>query len=580
MTRRWFAGLSLLLIPALLTIWWDPFLAWGDAPALLLLNVVPVLLLVLVALGLLRRPLTTAVLTVAFLGFVFYVNRVKFSALNQPVVFEDFLLAEQAFRGFGLVGKYGSPILFGIGVVTAIALIVMALWREKPALKWPTGLVIALLSALLLAPLGQQRLPLGSLYYGTVLTPQDWDPVQNVKLNGLVASMTRASARTRFDHDDLPTASLPQPGALEDWAGTNGGTTTRKPDIIVVLNESFFDPAILDGVESCELLPTWCAFRDQGISGTLSVPTYGGNTTRTEFELLTGVPITTFAGLDYPYLTVVTRPVRSLIWMLRDLGYETTALHNNHGYFWNRDTAMPRLGFERFIALEDLGKRVEMGYFPDDAMLDAPLAEFTDVAADAPPQLLFVVTMENHGPWNERRRGRLPEELAEFAVPSTAAGIPGVPLQQYLFHADRSIRQFETLWRQLRDSDRDTLMVFFGDHLPALGQTFSSLGFDNGLGPVEQRTPYLVLANFPLGDGLTEEMPMHQLLLGALRAAGVRLDPEYQLMHGSWTLEQEAADGKAEALRHFREREYLRLLGAPASAATPVVTSPAQKTQP
>lgn len=558
------AGLCALLAGLLLlTVWWDPNLAWGAPNTLILLNALPVALIAGVLLGVSRRPVWSLLLVAALLGWVFYVNAVKLDSLNQPAVFEDMLLVYQTVRGFDLLGKYGNPLVLALVVVAVIAMAARA-WRlERPRLAVGTGFALALLSAAALASLGQASLPLGSLYYSAAVTPQDWDPVGNAKRNGLLASITRSAARVTFDHDRPLPAALPRPSAVEEKLAAAPAPTAARPDVLLVLNESFFDPAILAGVDDCELLPSWCALREQGRWGTLTVPTYGGNTTRTEFELLTGVPFARLEGLDYPYVTVVTRPLRSLVWMLRDQGYETVALHNHHGYFWNRNTAFPRLGFERFIGLEELGRRVEMGFFADDRMLDAALDELLDLPADAPPRFLFVVTMENHGPWNERRRERLPDDLEGYRVPAAALAIPGAPLQQYLFHADRSVRQLERLWRRVARRERDTLMIVFGDHLPGLSRTFEAVGFDDGGVASGQVTPFLVLANHPLPGKVPGHLPTHQLLLQVLKAAGGSLDPRYAELRAAWLAGQEADGPELDGLRHYRERLERRLLGAP-----------------
>jgi hypothetical protein len=64
--------------------------------------------------------------------------------------------------------------------------------------------------------------------------------------------------------------------------------------------------------------------------------------------------------------------------------------------------------------------------------------------------------------------------------------------------------------------------------LPALIEPFEALGFDNGLSSYEQSSVFLLLSNFPLESELPPGIPMHQLLLRTLAAAGVPLSETYR----------------------------------------------------
>ena len=62
------------------------------------------------------------------------------------------------------------------------------------------------------------------------------------------------------------------------------------PQIIILQLESFFDPLKLKGVElSQDPIPTFRELMQEGRSGQLHVPTFGGGTAKTEFSVLTSM---------------------------------------------------------------------------------------------------------------------------------------------------------------------------------------------------------------------------------------------------------------------------------------------------
>ena len=82
-------------------------------------------------------------------------------------------------------------------------------------------------------------------------------------------------------------------------------------------------------------------------SGLVKVPTFGGGTVRSEFEMLTGLSMGFFPVGEIPNNNVLKRmPVESLAYILKDIGYTTSAVHNHTGNFYNRDLIYKNLGFE------------------------------------------------------------------------------------------------------------------------------------------------------------------------------------------------------------------------------------------
>jgi hypothetical protein len=559
------ATFLLLAAPVILPLWLDSSLP-GKLPApRVLLNMLPLAILAAMFLGATRRPLFSLLLLFGLVNAVFFVNGLKVAELQEPLVFNDFLLVPQVITGFELLGSYleTGPLLLATALFAALCFIG---WKwERPIIGWPAGLALLLLSSISFASLDSSQQPLGSLYHSKMVIPLDWEARENVATNGLVTTLVRSSSRILYDLPDVDPLAIKRPDFLAEAPPGSRTQPDDFADIIVFLSESFFDPAVLSQIEPCEYLTRWCDLKSGGSAGWLAVPTYGGNTTRSEFELLTGVPFATFGGVDYPYVSVVNRPIFSIPWHLKSQGYRTTAIHTHFRTFWRRHSALPRLGFDRYIAIEDMGTVERLGFWPKDSVLTDHVLATLESAESDQPQFVFAISMENHGPWNANRLARLPDTVSEISLPDAADQIPAKPLQQFLFHAENALTELERLWHFVQQRPRKTVLIFFGDHLPGLNDSFSALGFDNGKAAYEQLTPYLILSNFPLRSAPPEQMPIHQLLIQGLSSAGEPLGEHYRALQAAYAQDRSILDiGAQQALDTYLEQLQISLLHVPA----------------
>ena len=547
---------ALLIAVFILPLMLDPNLP-GELPLpRVLLNVLPLGILALLVFGLTRRPILSTVWLFGLAHLLFFVNQLKLTELQEPVVFNDVLLMPQVITGFDLLGSYVNSGTLLLAAFIFLALCVIGWKWERPIFGWVPGLAVFTLSGLMLSSLDSAEQPLGSLYHSDWITARDWEARENVKMNGLIATLVRSSSNMLYRFPEVDPGGIRRPDFLPDLPAEPRTAREDYPDIVVVLSESFFDPLVLNEVEPCDYLARWCELKSSGQAGWLVVPTYGGNTPRSEFELLTGIPFSTFGGMDYPYVSVVNSAMYSIPWYLKSMGYRTTAIHTNSRTFWRRQNALPRLGFDKYIALEDIQQPDRVGFWPADSVLTEQVLALFEPPEQDRPQFVLAISMENHGPWNENRRSRLPESVADITLPVAAAEIPAKPLQQYLWHAENVVTELERLWQFTRQRSRKTVLIFFGDHLPALNDSFKALGFDNGKAAFEQLTPYLVLSNFPLRAQLPQKMHLHQMLVQALYAAGLPLGESYGNLRAAYIQVLATADGRREKVLD----EYLQQL--------------------
>ena len=120
-----------------------------------------------------------------------------------------------------------------------------------------------------------------------------------------------------------------------------------KPNYIFIMSESFWDLEAASRIQfDRELLPTINHLRDTAISGNLRVSIFGGGTSTTEFEVLTGFQARPLIPLETScYQKLVFKEFFSIASWLRDQGYDTQAMHPYDASNRDRNNAYPRMGF-------------------------------------------------------------------------------------------------------------------------------------------------------------------------------------------------------------------------------------------
>ncbi len=516
----------------------DPWIA-PSRPALpLLVNIAPVLLVYLAALALVRRALLAALCAVLPLAFIQYINAVKLDELGQPFSIHDFGLTGQLLADIGLFVRYSHGAIVLV-VVALIVGLVLAMRRFELPLRSGAWQVATLAAA----AIGAGWMLSGSaerIYQDAGFYERAWAVDGRIENVGLVAQLVAHSARRVAARPERDARALDR--ALRKIANAAKPDTNpvldsdlerdrMRPDVLIVLSESFFDPSTLAGLDDCTALPDWCRLREAGVHGEMLVPTFGGNTTRTEFEFLTGVPYRALAREVYPYNSVVIRPTQSIAWAMRHAGYRTAVIHPHSRSFWNRDLAMPALGFDRFVAADDLkGRDRRRGFWISDTALSEALFELGDSLAT--PWFVFAISMENHGPWNPDRPGPGREVLDRIPVPAKLDEPEALALRQFTYHARAAVAELQRLVDWMMQRERPTLVLFFGDHLPALDEVFDRTGFDRPAPMNRQPVPWLLLSNRDLAPPDPDASPdrSHELGLWLLERSGVPPCPVQQAL--------------------------------------------------
>lgn len=504
-----------------------------DGLRLLMLNMVPALALFSLLLALTRRLLLSSWLVLLSIGALYGANTAKLGMLETPLLPADLRFLAEPGPAIELFSKYLHVdalrwVLIAIGAALTVALV-----RERPlkALAGWRALALGAATCVLGASLMAGASPWRRVYQSAEATFQPWALTESSVHTGLIGSLLLY--HWQIGGGDVPSADRAAAVALlsahapELRAGLANATRAEElPDIVVVQSESLFDPARLEGVLSGRWLPQFHRLARKSSHGELTVPTFVGGTIRTEFEVLTGAPLASLGGVQYPWLELSLDHYPGITSVLGERGYRRLAVHPNAAAFWNRSRAYPALGFDRFIDGSAFDPERIVGLFTsDEAMTDRVLEELSD---DGPPQFLFAVSMENHGPF-DWRPNLDQERLAKLPMPEQLDAGGRLWFGNYLYLLDDADRELGRLANALAKRERRTLLLFYGDHLPGLAPVYFQLGFDDGRDADQQPVPWLL---FDSKNPRQHRRDAHAWMLPALLldAAGIRDDAYFNLL--------------------------------------------------
>ena len=295
----------------------------------------------------------------------------------------------------------------------------------------------------------------------------------------------------------------------------------ENPNIIFLQLESFFDVKYIDNFSASEdPIPFFTFLKEKYPSGFLEVPSIGAGTANTEFECITGMNLDLFGPGEYPYKTVLKdHTCESMAYVLRNLGYSSTAIHNNDGTFYNRNEVFANLGFDRYLSIEYMEKAPvnELNWALDRVLVGQIMKT---LASTKEQDYIYAISVQGHGAYPEEPLLpetefdiKLPEELAEYYY-------------QYLYyvHQLKEMDKFlEELILNLSACREKIVLVLYGDHLPSLGLSGELLKNGNAF-----QTEYIIWNNFGI-TAADKDLQSYQLSSRVLQLLGIEegIMPQY-----------------------------------------------------
>ncbi len=314
-----------------------------------------------------------------------------------------------------------------------------------------------------------------------------------------------------------------------------GISPEEAPNIICVLLESFCDPDEIKFLNVNEdPIPTFHDLEENYTTGYLTVPVVGAGTANTEFEILSGMSMQYFGTGEYPYKTILKRTdCESVASDLASIGYGTHAVHNNGGNFYSRVNAFSMMGFDSFTSKEmmNITEWTPLGSWASDNILVGETIKTLDATPNQ-PDFTYTITVSAHGDYPK-------EPVIDNPAYTVSGAEDEEKANQWTYYVNQlhAVDTFMAdLIREVDKRDENTIIVFFGDHLPTMGLTDE----DMVSGDI-YKTKYVTwnnmglekkdadLYSYQLMASITEHVGIHEgTVLSYHQANEYEVDEEYQ----------------------------------------------------
>jgi phosphoglycerol transferase MdoB-like AlkP superfamily enzyme len=387
------------------------------------------------ALLLIRRPWFAAGLASTVISGLWIGAQMKYQFLGSQLVAPDLIVAALSAETLLEMGLLPTLLILGY-----LLLLVVALAVEKPVTTWQrkmfAGIFISagLLFALLNIPAFYIDLQWTSQHKNTL--PIFVQSIWRTQLEE--PTQAHKSSYCCFKADQAAEAFTEMP--------------TKKPNIVVILEESTFPPE-----EVLDFKAQDTFFQD---AYPLKVYTVGGGTWVQEISFLHGVAPPLYGnGWKSINLFAPGRLDGRIARQLAGLGYKTKTIYPIAGRFYGGQRFHEQLGIQEFIdcnALPKCAKR-KWNKMPDEVFFDEAVKQ---IKLNDQPLFTFVATMRQHSPH---------EKGIEYDASRCQPGMSEKQcsiMQDYSERLKLSVSAYENFLAQLKKLPERTIVVAFGDHIP------------------------------------------------------------------------------------------------------------------
>ena len=485
-------GLACSVVVTLFVLWAHPVSVLAmlgkmlRQPPILFLNWLPIALLTAAFAFAFRNVFFSSALVGLIAGAMSLINRVKLTIRGEPFVPRDISLIKEAADA---AGSYDMTLpWFQIGclvVMTAVLIVLgvlLPLKKAEDAPKKRGALVRVMGFVLCLAVLVGA---VGLVYSSTDLynSFETTEPYNLSSVNNELGfvyyfcyhfSTYKIEKPEGFDRDEAAS-----------WeTGYESAPDAADVNVVFVMNEAFSDILNEDvfvfpeGENPMEVYNT-LAEGENAWAGHIVVPYFAGGTADTEFDVASGMQ-TNLLNPAAPSLTAfrtVNRDLDSIFRVFGADGYTSCFMHPGQSWFYNRENVYDWFGADESFFVEDFDAEYKGSWVTDESVLRELISRFEEKSAGGGLDFTYAVTIQNHMSYTAEKYG----DYVCPEVETTAELSPEIQtaVNVYAEGIRDANAMLEDLTEFYSEQSEPVLLVFFGDHLPYLGdnrQGYAELG--------------------------------------------------------------------------------------------------------
>jgi hypothetical protein len=437
------AGIHLAAVYILTSVEYGPFAITVALLTWALLNFLSLIVL--------RRPGVSAALSLAVVAILIALSQFKYGITQLTLTFLDFLIIDRdtfSFLHSIFPQLKTQSLMFAAIAVPAVWLI----WRADPfRIRRAVSAAGAAACVALITGLS------------VIYPEQPWEPFQGVNhISNLarsgVVSVSHLTSTGWIEADPPSMIGSAQASPLAECA-----PRAKRPNIVMVLDESSFDVSAVPGIKLPENYSDYFKSAD-GRQRSFVAESAGGPTWYTEFNVLTGLSVRSFGKLKFYVTRIAAGKIsRGLPQALQRCGYRTFSLYPTYGDFLSARSFQTSAGIDQFIDMADMGVSEDMQ--PDRFYFDQALQLIAREKKVDQPMFVLVYLTANHFPWTTSYRPDLTP--AGWTAPGNTAEV-----DEYIRRQAMTASDYAGFVARLKADhpDEPFLLVRFGDHQPAISQ--------------------------------------------------------------------------------------------------------------
>lgn len=469
------------------------YLGYMKNVSVFVLNILPVIILIFFLYAVIGKSWISYLLGGTISYIVSLCNYFKLFFRDDPLMFEDVLLAREATQ---MVGTYSlfidRKVLIAFLCVALGTLLFYRIFKEEKT-YWKKRLVLVGVVCIII-------FALCPIYKNSEIYSK-CDNYETLNRN----SATQIYVAHGFLYPFLHSAFQSMKSAPEGYDERQvkdmllGYTDSDIPkdkrvNVIAVMREAYVDFSQYN-IENldCSGYDWYHQLQQESYSGNLYVNVFAGGTVHTEREFLTGdYVVKDFRGNTNSY-----------VWYLKEQGYTVEGIHPYHQWFYNRRNVNPYLGFQNYRYYENDFENMTDAYFPEDVYFYSEIYnDFDKNKESGNPYFSFNVNVQSHGPyittdwWGDWGR-------REYLTGDQYSTECKYAMNNYMNVIMDSDKQLKLFIDKLQEMDEPVVFVMFSDHLPWMGDGnayYEEMGIDfsqdsEEINRIQYTTEYLIWAN-------------------------------------------------------------------------------------
>lgn len=423
-----------------------------------------------------------AIITLAVISLIlFVINDIKFNIMGIPIETSDIYYLNQ--DGVSMILTATNTVgswIFATIIKSIIFLSIIYLFlkqnkakplKELTAKKRITYLLISITFFALLSSLTTKNPDIitKNIYSTTSEKINSFNSVTDISneyglIQGIILSNTNKKSYKPKNYNSKLTNEI-----LSSYSTKETSKSWDKANVVFILSESFSDiENIKDITFNKSLTPNIKAYQSDSnkIVTNLIVPSYGGTSVNTEFEILTGASLSFWSPGIIPYTqyynSTKAKSAPNIIKEFNNNGYVTIYLTPWQEHSYNSANVYTKyFSTTKTIYGTSLSGNKKGYYYSDKSLMEDIYNELS-TTEEGKYKFIMSATAENHFPYNGNKFSNYEINIKNSKLSKESNLI----LRNYaegIYDADKELNN---LYQKIQTLKTKTIIIFFGDHLP------------------------------------------------------------------------------------------------------------------